>query len=164
MYIYEAGLWEDLLVNSGIKKVIQMVQLYYLNSYECFLIRKILSDTVTAFQKQQYRELLKLYYKFIGCFYVAPYVKERHDNAVLYNEDDERRDSGLEEYTIEEDFLPLYDRVVGKMTRSESNAMKKEVLDIIKRNSLKNVEDMNKKLLDLFNMDQGFKETILAYS
>jgi soluble cytochrome b562 len=162
MKIFEAGVWEASLVSSGIKKMIQMIQLYYLNVYECYLIRHIRSSDVVAFKKQQYTELLHVYYKFLGVFDVEPFVSDKHDNAILYNEYDDRRDDDTGEYTIQEEFLPIYNKVVGSTTKSESNSLRKSVLDIIKRNTSKNVEDMNKRLLDLFNMDPAFKESIIG--
>ena len=159
--VYEAGLWEELLVTSGLKKIIEMVQSYYFNAYECYLIRNIHIENVAAIQKQHYRELLQVYYKFLAAFNVLPYVKGQYDNAILYNEYDDRREEGLDKYTLEEKFLSEYNKVAKSTTMGESNTLRKSVLEIIKRNSLKNIEDMNNKLLDLFNMDPAFKESLI---
>jgi len=161
--VYESGLWEELLITSGLKKIVEMVKAYYFNVYECYLIRNMMSRNVALSKKQEYKEFLQVYYKFLVAFHILPYVKKQHDNAILYNEDDDRREEGRNVFTIEEEFLPLYNKIAKSITIGESNALKRSVLEIIKRNSLRNVEDMNKKLLDLINMDPDFKADLIPF-
>lgn len=42
----------------------------------------------------------------------------------------------------------------------EMNSIKKEVLDIVKRNTNRNIDEMNKKIVELFQMDENFKNII----
>ena len=42
----------------------------------------------------------------------------------------------------------------------EMNSIKKEVLDIVKRNTNRNIGEMNKKIVELFQMDENFKNII----
>lgn len=35
--LYDEGVWDDMLVNSGITKIIKYIQSYYLNNYESYL-------------------------------------------------------------------------------------------------------------------------------
>jgi hypothetical protein len=159
--VYESGLWEELLITSGLKKIVEMVKAYYFNAYECYLIRNMMSSSVAISKKQEYKEFLQVYYKFLVAFHILPYEKRQHDNAILYNEDDDRREEGRNVFTIEEEFLPLYNKIAKSITIGESNALKRSVLEIIKRNSLRNVEDMNNKLLDLINIDPDFKSVLI---
>lgn len=157
--IYD-GEWEELLSNTGVKKLIEIVQLCYWYAYECYLIRKIVLE-----RSNTSRELLDEYFKFIGCFDVKPYLKGRNNNMILYNIDDERYDEEVDSikgYTISDEFMSRYNTIHDNITKSEINNFKKNVLEIIKINSLKNVDELNKRIMELFYIDEQFKNQMMS--
>lgn len=153
--------WKQLLVASGIKKIIELIQEYYLNSYECYLARRLFDDKEKAFHKQICKEQLEEYYKFIGCFDVDPYVKGHFDNEILFSSDDDEFYTDSRETSIQDELYPMYKKIRDKTTKCDINSTKREVLDLIKRNTQKNVTDLNNKVVELFRMDEDFKNEIM---
>lgn len=163
--LYELGTWNESLVISGIRTLLTKIQEFYFDQYECYLIRKIEFSRMEGQRKQELKEHLHEYYKFIGCFDIDPYVKGKNDSEIIYNQDDERYDP-FKEYTDENTELPIryaniYNKIRDETMKSQLNKIKKEVVDIIKKNSKKNIDDLNKKMVALFNMDEDFKKIIL---
>lgn len=155
--LYEAGVWEAVLLESGLKKVIETIQTHYLDSYECYLIRNMRCDGTPIIRRQEYKELLEEYYKFICCFDISPYIKGKPDNMILKDRDT----TDDSDFAIEEEYMPKYEKVQGMILKSEANTIKKKVLDILKRNTSHNMDELNKKIFELFQMDELFKKEML---
>lgn len=153
--------WKDLLVSSGIKKIVELIQENYLNSYECYLARRLMDENEKMYNKQVCKEHLEEYYKFIGCFDVLPYVKDHYDNEIMYGNDDDEYYKGNNETRIQDELYPMYKKVIDKTTKCDINSTKKEVLNLIKKNTQKNIGDLNNKVVQLFKMDEDFKSVIL---
>ena len=145
--LYEQGSWAEMLLSNGLKQIVRTIQAYYLNSYEIYLIKGINNHNKTAFKRQQSKELLEEYYKFIGALDVPACVTEM-DVSDLPN-------------ICIDTYWSLYITTRDNLKRSDINHIKKEVTDILKRNTIKNVEEMNKKVLELFHIDECFKKDIM---
>ena len=163
--LFDMGKWNDLILITGITTLLTRLQECYLNPYECYLIRKIEVSSLCHQDKALIKNQLIDYYKFIGCFNIAPYVEGKNDSEIIYNQDDHNCDP-YQELTDENSELPLkylnlYNRVCGGTKASELNKIKKNVIEIIKKNCLKNVDELNKKVVALFHMDEEFKKNIL---
>ena len=148
--VYELGTWEEMLLNSGIRKIVQIIQDNYLDSYEQYLI-KILNHTDTTHRKrQQCKEHLQEYYSFIGAFEVPAYVQNMHADNI-------RED-------IIDTYWKLYTTTRDNLKRCDINKTKKDVVDILKRNTVRNIEEMNKKIINLFKIDESFKQDMMKHS
>jgi predicted transcriptional regulator len=163
--LYESGGWTESLLINGIRTLLMQIQDIYFNIYECYLIRKIEYSQLVPQHKAKIREQLSEYYKFLGCFEIDPYVMGKNDTEIKYNIDDERFDPCLE-FTDRNREIPIlytkmYTEIRDKTLVSQLNKIKKEIIDIIKKNSKKNLDELNKKVFALFNMDEEFKQTIL---
>jgi hypothetical protein len=163
--LYESGKWTDSWLKSGIRTLLMQIQSVYFDVYECYLIRKIEYSQLVPQHKTKIREQLSEYYKFLGCFEIEPYVMGRNDSEIKYNMDDERRDPHLE-FTDENTAIPilytkLYTEIRDKTLVSQLKRIKIDIIDIIKKNSKRNLDELNKKVFSLFNMDEEFKQTIL---
>ena len=163
--LYDMGKFEEYTLTIGIRTLLMKIQEFYFNVYECYLIRKIELSTLCHQEKAILKDKLTDYYRFIGCFDIDPFVKDKNDTEILYNEEDTRYESGIDHNDdntdLPERFVNLYAKVRGETKISELNKTKKNVLDIVKKNCLKNVDELNKKMVDLFNMDEEFKQIIL---
>lgn len=155
--IYD-GEWEEMLTNKGIKKIVEVIKDCYWSTYECYLLRKFFIES-NAFNRQKCRELLVEYFKFIGCFDVEPFVKNK-DNDEIMGRPVIR--SGDDEFSISEEMYPLYVKTRDNIKKSEINEVKKSVLDIIRKNSDRNTSELNKRIFELFNMDREFKDHFLT--
>lgn len=160
LMIYDNGDWDEHLIDNGISRIIVLVKEYFLDTYEIFLIRRI-REALTAL------EHLTDYYKFIACFRVQPYIKGQPDNKILYNSDDPRFEAksafhDISAHSIVDHFYPKYQEISDGLSRGEISEMKRKVLEIIKRNSSRNIDEFNKRIVDLIRMDDGFKSTIFT--
>lgn len=160
--LYDEGVWDEMLVQSGLVKILKYIQAYFLNNYECYLLRCIFSGENTSIRVQKSKELIFEYYKFLAYFCIEPYVKGRPNNEILVNESDDRFFLKDNDYSIEEQYMPYYINIRDKqISRSDVNNVKKEMIDIIKRNTKKNISELNMKITQLFKMDDGFKQSVL---
>jgi hypothetical protein len=163
--LYESGEWNVSILISGIRTLLMKIKEVYFDQYECYLIRKIEYSTLNLFSKQKIREKLVDYYKFLGCFEIDPYANGRNDSEIKYNMDDDRHDPFIE-YTdrnreVPIRYMDLYVKTRDDTKKSELNKIKHDIIDIIKKNSKKNMDDLNKKVFAMFNMDEDFKKTII---
>ena len=163
--LYDMGKWDEFILIKGITTLLTKIQEQFFNLYECYLVRKIEFSSLCAQEKAIIRDQLIEYYKFIGCFEIDPYVKNKNDSEIIYNQDDRRCDPFLE-FNDENTEMPiryteLYTRVCGETKTSELNKIRHTIVDIIKKNCMKNVDELNKRVVDLFNMNPEFKELLL---
>lgn len=159
--LFEGGEWETLLQEAGITKVIYAIKDNYLDMYECYLVRRLNDDKISAVEKSSIKEHLFDYYKFISCFNIDPYIKGKTDEHILKGTPQDSEDMTIENHTIADTLMPQARKVIDSMPRGEIQRTKKEVLEIIKRNSKQNIDELNKKVAALFNMDESFKTQLL---
>lgn len=153
--LYEYGSWNESIIISGIKTLLIKIQEFYLDNYESYLIRKIELNG-NCRDKNKSRELLVEYYKFIGCFDIEPDSKNKTDPEILYDDDsdDEMKD-------ISDKYHSLYIKTRDDIKKSYINNTKKQVIDIIKKNSQRNINYLNKNVAGLFHMEEEFKNKLL---
>lgn len=146
----EDGIWNESLVNQGLRTIIGKVQNGYLDRYECYVIRRCVQNR-SAYERQCSFELLDEYYRFIATFDLQPFSKDKEDYVIII-EMNER------EYTLSDRFYPRYVDIKKNLKGNEKNQIRKTVLDIIKRNSAKNVRTLNTNIYELFCKDAVFKQ------
>lgn len=104
------------------------------------------------------------FYQFLAYFCIDPYIKGKMDNQIIYTpyEDEYLMESG---YSIEKEYLPRYLYIRDCKTNcSDTNRVKKEILDIIKHNTKQNLNELKKSIVDLFKMDEQSKNSITRLS
>lgn len=153
--IYD-GEWEEMLIHKGVKKILETIQSYYWDVYEGYLLKKYHRET-NSYNRQKYSELLVEYYKFIGCFDVEPYIKNKDDETILGVQ-------GATDFTICDEIYPMYIKTRDNIKKSDINEVKKMVLDIIRKNSNRNVTELNKRIFELFTIDEDFKNQFINVS
>lgn len=153
--LYEDGSWNESIIISGIKTFLSKIQEFYLDNYEFYLIRKIELNN-NCRNKNKSRELLIEYYKFIGCFDIEPDSKNRSDPEILYDEDSDEECTDLSDK-----YNSLYIKTRDDTKKSYINNIKKQVIDIIKKNSQRNINELNKNVTSLFHMEEEFKNKLL---
>lgn len=148
--VYENGIWNEWLCVIGPGKIIEYLQLYYLNDYEKYLVIRNKRADIPLVNRIECLELLEKYYRFIGAFDIEPYIRGVNDGSILGNDD--------VSFKLEEEFYGLYQKTQDKTSKSDVNRIKKNVLDILKKNTSKSVDFLNKKVTEMFNMDEEFKK------
>ena len=162
--LYFSGEWRNVLLEAGIKQIIEKIQVCYLDHYECFLIRRYNDSSFQWQLKTQIKEHIEDYYKFLSIFEITPYVYQKTNNEILYSMEDPRyhnTDTSDDKHSIEDEWYPRYIAIKNKLSISEVNKVKKEVHNIVKRNSKASVIDLNKKMMEIIQMDEEFKKSII---
>ena len=158
-----SSFWESFLEEEGLKRVIELIQDYYLYIYENYLIKKIHKKAINLMQKNEYKELLEEYFRFIGSFNVKPKAQSKNNEEILDDKENEFSYITYEnEYAIEEYCMELYIKIKSELQKSEINNIKKRVLDVLKKNSKQNLKELNKSVLNLLNADAEFKNMIMS--
>lgn len=76
--------WEVLDHNNSAKCVVEIIQKQFWNHYETYLVRKIENEKLSEIENGKIVEHLRLYYTFIACFDLMPYVHGvRSDSEIL---------------------------------------------------------------------------------
>ena len=159
--MYDDGEWTDYFVPKGVKLVIKAIQEYYLEHYECHLIRKIEHSRVSTRERQQYKDLLNDYYKFIASFDVDPIVLDKRDRDILYDKFTPEWTACSSSQNLSETYMTMYTMLKDTIQFKDVNAVRKHVIEILKLNTRHNIEKLNKNVAKLFNIDESFKENIL---
>jgi hypothetical protein len=153
--LFKSGCWENYLIDRGLREIIDVMKDIFLDHYEKFLLRKIFVSEKNLRHKQEYKDHLMDYYKFIGCFEILPYIQDKDDCDILGDDDGD-----FGKYTVEEKYMPKYNEIVENMKRNEINKTKKSVDNILKNNTKKNLKNLNKEIIDLVTSDEEFKATL----
>lgn len=155
--IYESGDWKDMFLLTGLRTIIKTIQDYFWNAYECYLIRKIKTS-----RQLETRDLLKEYYVFLASLDIEPFVKNKTDNKILYNaDDDEYWSSTNEDYYLSDEFSKFFKDVRDGITTRERDKWK-QLVHMIKKNCQNNVEEVNKLVLSIIKVDDDFKHDLMS--
>ncbi len=162
--LFKSGSWETLILERGLREIVSLLQDYFLNYYEKYLVMKIYNE-VNEQEKMKYREDLERHYKLLGCFDLPPYIKDKNDLEILekyYKEDVNIFDDKDEKdkFILEEKYLKIYNKVVDDTKKSEINKTKKNIIEILKNSSKRNMKELNTKVIELLNIDEEFQQSL----
>ena len=72
-------------------------------------------------------------------------------------------DGDLDTFVCSERFYPIYKDSMASTTDSKKQKLQLEVLEVLKKNSIKNITDLNKKIASMMHMDSQYKQSLLKY-
>lgn len=150
--IFHSGEWKPYIMDIGVEMIISTLKTIYLDRYELYLIQKY-HKSRDIFEKQCIKERVQDYYKFIACFDLSPTVNGRPDGRILQTS---QRSHDLEEY-----FYPIYKRIQDDLKHYFATSLKKNVVQLVKKNNKAGILELNKEIMDLIQMDEVFKNDIL---
>jgi hypothetical protein len=148
--IFRNPKWESYFLDQGIANVVRTLKSNYLDIYEKYLIKKIYT-THDANIAVRYQQQIEAYYTFLAHFDLEPSCKFASDAEILDN-------SSADSYSVSDKYTKLYGEIKGRLNRTDSNQIKRQIKDIIKRTTLQNKRELDRKILDLINLDEAFKE------
>ena len=164
--ILDGDNWEHYMMEQGLARIVELVQRFYLDKYEFYLIRNAYHSN-NAREKQHIHELLSDYYTFISCFdpHVKPYVIDKKNSEILYNTTDDNfyRDehkSSDAVYSIQDEYTTFYKKKCESIKKAEKDKTKKVILTRLKTNIESNIKNVHSQLVSMFNMDEDFKQHI----
>lgn len=143
-YIEDNGEWKVSLVDKGLSLLIAKIKDNFLDYYECYLIRQIRLDNASY-------DLLKEYYKFLVVFYIEPITFSTDDSVILEN-----YDSNV--FTCKDEFYPLYLELKTNLKNQERARIRRQMIDIIKRNSFSNEDKLSMDIHNIFVNEEEFKK------
>ena len=167
LYISQgAGEWDNLNKDRGVLYIIETLVSCRLEFYERYLIRKMESRKDLAGQ-MALKECLEEYYRFIATFNVKPCVVGKCDNQIMYNDDETGYESdndagNANAHRIVDKYFALYHRISTAMSESTRKALLKSVVDALKMSTKTNLKELNKRVMAILKVDEGFKNTLLA--
>jgi hypothetical protein len=154
LHIREGDAWQLTRFDQGIKTLIGAVQSTYLDHYECYLIRRIVTHPSMQ-KRQETEELLRFYYAFIESFDLAPYASiESRDSDFIPDGNDMSCELGAR-------FEALFQRERASLRKMQRDKFVKDVKEIVIRNSQQNRDEISRRLLDLVKADDEFKMMLL---
>lgn len=166
--IYTDGEWQSYLLDKGVICMIDNIKTYYLDTYEVYIIRKIHSDDIllSCQMKNELKERLIEYYRFIVCFGLNTFLYDKNDTQILYNTNDNRYSLSISKHDIShfkivDTYVSLYNDVKNNLKVIEQSKMQKKIKEIIKYNTKTNISDLNKKVIEILEMDEDFKRDLL---
>jgi hypothetical protein len=148
------GVWEQLFSESGVVETINAMKEAYLDQYERHMIRTIEGSTNYRI-KQEMREHLEEYYRFIGSFNLTPSIQGSTDGMILGTLGNHRG------YDLEEKYMNIYRLTTKTIKASDAQRVKRTFKDVIKNACKKNINELNMRIIDMLQMDEQFKATIL---
>ena len=157
--LYHDDEWESYLMDAGIQRIITILRDYYLETYEKYIVKKLFGiNNLDALSRSKYRAQLVELYRFYGHFDILPYAKDKK-NTELIDHFSHTNDNFLQDFCME-----LYLEEKNKLTKTEINTMKRQIIGIIKKNTQFAIKSLNKSILQLANINEEFKEHILTLS
>lgn len=150
LLIYEEE-WKDFVFDQGIRELLEKIQEAYLDCYEEYLLRQYSQTTTRGRDKQRIKETLQTYYEFLECFDVQPRLSGYK--------------SCQEDWLMELDEGPLGNmrrNIRDEMKASKLKEVRRAVYNIVKKNCMANVVELNKQLMEYIKMDATFRDKILS--
>lgn len=145
--IYE-GEWESFVFDQGIRELLEKMQEAYLDCYEEYLLKQYSQSSTKGRDKQRIKEALQIYFEFLECFDVQPRLKSSEEDWI------QELDEGV--------LGNMRRKVRDELKASKLKEVRKMVYNIVKRNCIANVVELNKQLMEYIKMDTTFRDKILS--
>jgi hypothetical protein len=167
LVVYEGGDWKEMYKTHGLQYFIRIIKENYWDTYEVYLIRKIRDMDLNFSERIRFKYYLQEYYTFLACTDNDPYVKDRPDNQVIYNADDDRYWDepsyvDIDSHKIADEYMRLYTQWKTELRDKDRDKLQRELSDLLRNNSKKNIQDLNKLVMSLINVDATYKEKLMT--
>ena len=152
--IYRWRQWNHNLLESGIIQLLKLIQSYYLNSYEKYLIRNIHKDG-SQLPYLVLKRHLDEYYHFLALCELQPFITmseiyDTSDRDILGHMLKEEDDKYLQHY-----YTDHFNAINQQVSRGDRNRIRKEIVNILQANTIHNIDQLNQKVLDLLEKEDG---------
>ena len=146
--------WIESDIPTAVKRIICRLQDYPLDSYERYLIRKIVND-----KRADLTNKLQEYYRFIATLNLMPYackdnIDKRVDDRQLL-EDNYRRGT-----TYIYQFYNMFLDIKREVTDMQRSMLFDIINDTIKGINEENISKLNQTIIDLIGMDEEFRSKL----
>lgn len=165
--IYQYGEWKSYIIDRAIIEIIDKIRVYYLDYYECYLIRKYQNARMNNEHKQLMiiKEYIIEYYKFLLVFDVLPYIHDKNNFEILYPTSDtqniKKASNDIECCSIQDEFMKLFKCIKDEVTVTTKAKLKKDIENLIKNNVRSNLSKLNRNMIEFIKMDEEFKKELL---
>lgn len=149
--------WNIFWLDVGVIELMKIIKESYLDSYETYLIRKIYHYDTLASAQQCYESFLEDYYRFIINFDLPPYICEcgLTDKEIIGRELKETNPTFLDTH-----YAQVYGKLKKEAKRGQKLEIRKHIVNIIKRNTIQNIDELNRDIFAVIKMDEEFKTHI----
>jgi hypothetical protein len=153
---YSCEKWDSSIVEYGIADLVRYLQSYFLDTYEKYLIKNIHGDKFGAQARSSLKNHLEIYYRFLISVGLRSNLYGNTDEDILGRTQHENSPYSLEEY-----YMKWFDELKKLVKQSDKNSVKKQIINILKENSVHNIQELNKSVLSIIQVDQTFREKVL---
>jgi hypothetical protein len=154
--LYRCKTWESFLEDMGARELVSLIKSYYLDTYEIYLIRNLYTEKSINLNRIKLNEHLEIYYRFISIFELPAFITNFSDQEVLGH----RLVEGNEDYLAEK-YLQLYCEQKKQLKPTEINRIKRKIINIVKENTVHNLAELNKAVLEILKVDENFRNELL---
>jgi hypothetical protein len=154
--IYQDKQWSSYLEETGITELISLIKSYYLDDYELYLIRNLHCEDSKISNRHSLKEHLEIYYHFLAVFNLPISVFGLTDEEILGHRLLENND-----YFLDETYTKLYGELKKKIKSADRIRYQKKMVKIVKENSIHNMVELNKALVELLEISDEFKQQLL---
>ena len=141
------GQWESFIEDQGVVEIIKFIKSYFFNDYEVYLIKN-LHDPTSKVNRPLLKEHLEIYYRFIAMFDLKPYIYDLNDEDILGH-----RLSDSTNIKLKLMYERVYNDKNNAVKTSDKDKIKNKLLKIIKGNTVQNIEELNKIIIDILKID-----------
>lgn len=150
--------WTELMVSVGIGQIFNTIQQQFWNIYERYLVRKW-NSSKSAYEKQELLDNIKIYYSFLACMNMTPYVLKKNNSEILYNLDDDKYNVYSDDFNLEEKFMKVFFDIRENLPKT--NKMKSDILKLMRGNSKRDEYELNNTLMKVLKIDNDLKIALL---
>jgi len=154
--LFRGTKWNSMFIDDGVCELVHLIKSYFLDEYEMYLIRRIHDSKRHFSDCNDCRRHLEEYYHFLIAFKCPPKIFGMTDNEIVGRELIEGNDSYLETH-----YLEKYHELKKNGKEIDNRRVRQQVASIVKENTVQNVDQLNKGILELLKADEGFKNQIL---
>lgn len=96
---------------------------------------------------------------------IDPFVKDQSDNKIMYTANDDQYWDSVEftdinNHRLVDEYNTFYTHIKNNVTMKQRDRVKNDLVGIIKRNSSKNVSNLNKLVISLIKIDPEYKNKL----
>jgi hypothetical protein len=154
--IYKEEEWKTLMVEMGIRDLVSLFKSYFLDTYELYLIKNLHSEGSVFPNRYPFQEHIDIYYRFIATFDLTPAISNTSDHDLLGHRLVDGND-----YYLEETYTKKYGDIKSNLKNSEKAGLKKKILNVVKENSIHNLNELNKQISEILKINGSFRHQLL---
>lgn len=154
--LFDGSAWESYIEDDGVKELVSLIKSYFFDTYELYLIKNLHRETGTPLNRFQLNTCIEIYYSFIAVFGLRPIVSDYSDREILDHALDENNPNHLAKF-----YLEKFTNIKDNIKVSDSNKLKRKIINVIRENTVHNVNELDHVLFEILKVNDRFRDQII---